>query len=722
METEAVWRTARAPERARGHACPEPEAYPDAARPRIRLARAVPAAWNGADADYPRHATLHSLVEAQVRRTPSAPALHFAGETVSYAEMDARASRIAARLRALGVGPERRVALCVERGPAQIVALLGILKAGGAYVPIDPAAPAERRDSLVADVGATALVADPPVEAAVPVVSPDGEGKAAATECGTGPDSLAYVLYTSGSTGKPKGVLGTHRGMVNLVHWQARAFGAGPGDRVLQWAPLSFDAASAEIFMALTSGAALVLATREQLIPGRELVEILRAHRITHAKFTPTALAALPPAHLPDLRVVATGGEACTADLVRRWGAGRRFFNVYGPTECSVRAAAGEMRPGGAAPTVGRPLPNARVHVVGADGLPTDAGVEGELCIGGIGVARGYLGHPALTARAFVPDAFSGRPGARLYRSGDRARWTPAGELEFLGRLDDQVKIRGFRVEPGEVTAALRAVPGVREAAVVARADGEVRLVAYFAGDETLTPATLRAALERRLLDHMVPSAFVRVAAIPLTAHGKVDRRALPDPEEGGEGGPPLEAILQAALVSVDEPPFVPVHRLAPRTESRADDADVDARANRLARRLIRLTGGAGERIAVALPSPEHLAVAVLGVLKAGAVCIIPDENDVLRDAALVVTARAVAAALHLPTAVLCLDADAELLSREPSSPPYVGVDADATALVVSGVAISHALLSAVVKLDRAMLRGVPVLARLAWAVDGRAG
>ncbi|HYW08529.1 MAG TPA: AMP-binding protein, partial [Longimicrobium sp.] len=429
-------------------------------------------------------------------------------------------------------------------------------------------------------------------------------------------------------------------------------------------------------------------------------------------------------AHLPDLRVVATGGEACTADLVHRWGAGRRFFNVYGPTECSVRAAAGEPRPGGGAPSIGRPLPNSRVHVVGADGFPSAAGAEGELCIGGIGVARGYLGHPALTATAFVPDPFSGRPGARLYRSGDRARWTPTGELEFLGRLDDQVKIRGFRVEPGEVTAALRAVPGVREAAVVARKDGEVRLVAYFAGDESLTAATLRAALERRLLDHMVPSAFVRVAAIPLTAHGKVDRRALPEPEEGGEAGPSLDAILRVARVSVDEQHFVPVHRLAPRTESRAEDADADARANRLARRLIRMTGGAGERIAVALPSSEHLGVAVLGVLKAGAVCIIPNEHDgsLLREAALVVTTRATAAALHLPTAVLSLDADAELLSRESSSPPYVAVAADAAAVVISGIAISHALLAAVVKLDAAMLRSVPVLARLARAVDGSGG
>ncbi|HEX8431961.1 MAG TPA: AMP-binding protein, partial [Longimicrobium sp.] len=380
--------------------------------------------------------------------------------------------------------------------------------------------------------------------------------------------------------------------------------------------------------------------------------------------------------------------------------------------------------PGGGPPPIGRPLPNARVHVLAADGLPAAAGAEGELCIGGIGVARGYLGHPALTARVFIPDPFSGRPGARLYRSGDRARWTPAGELEFLGRLDDQVKIRGFRVEPGEVTAALRAVAGVREAAVVARKDGEVRLVAYFAGDESLTPATLRAALERRLLDHMVPSAFVRVAAIPLTAHGKVDRRALPEPEEGGEAGPPLDVILQAARVAVDEQRFVPVHRLAPRTESRADDADVDARANRLARRLIRLTGGAGERIAVALDSPEHLAVAILGVLKAGAVCIIPDENDAgdFHGAALVVTTRATASAHHLPTAVLSLDADAELLSRESSSPPYIAVDADATALVVSGVAISHAVLAAVVKLDAGMLRGVPALARLARAVDGGGG
>ncbi|HYH80325.1 MAG TPA: amino acid adenylation domain-containing protein, partial [Longimicrobium sp.] len=382
--------------------------------------RLVVEEWNATGAAYPA-GCVHALFEAQAARTPDAPALRFLERTLTFAELDAAANRLARHLRGRGVGPEARVALFLERGPELIVALLATLKAGGAYVPLDPTAPVERLAGMVADSSAVLLLTHAPLRAeapaGVPVLCVDAEAEAIAAESaspvegGVGAENLAYVLYTSGSTGRPKGVLVQHGGACNLVHAQARAFGSGPGERILQFAPLHFDSSVAEIFIALSTGAELCMAPREALLPGPDLVELLRAREITSAKFTPTALGVLPFAELPRLATLIVGGEACPPELVARWAPGRRFFNVYGPTEATVRASMAECV-AGARVTIGRALPNTRLYVLGAGMRAEPVGVPGELYVGGVGVARGYQGRPALTAERFVPDPFAGR-GAR---------------------------------------------------------------------------------------------------------------------------------------------------------------------------------------------------------------------------------------------------------------------------------------------------------------------
>ncbi|HEU4556927.1 MAG TPA: amino acid adenylation domain-containing protein, partial [Longimicrobium sp.] len=496
-------------------------------------------AWNRTEAEYPADRCLHQLFEAQVRRTPGAVAVVFEGATLTYDELDRRANRLAHRLIALGVCAEDRVALCVEPSPDAIAALLGILKAGAAYVAADLAAPDERI-AFMLDESSVRVVVAGGAEAARPwtagrAVVEAGEDlarfPATAPAVWVTPRNLAYVVYTSGSTGLPKGVLAEHGGVCNAVAAFSRIYEIVPGHRVLLFAPLHFDASVMDIFTALTTGAALVGAPREALIPGDELVSLLEREGVTHAKFTPSALAALPPAPLPALRAVMVGGEICGAELVARWAPGRRFFNGYGPTETSVRMSVFEAADGTRPPPLGAGTANVRVYVLDAAGEPLPVGVPGEVCIGGVQVTRGYLARPALTAERFVPDPFSAQPGARLYRSGDRMRWRGDGTLEFVGRIDHQVKIRGFRIELGEIEAALRRIEGVADCVVVAREDepGEKRLVAYVVGG--VEEGVLRDRLRRTLPEYMVPSAFVALDALPVTPNGKLDRRALPAPE-----------------------------------------------------------------------------------------------------------------------------------------------------------------------------------------------
>ncbi len=503
----------------------------------------------GGAAGLPPDSCIHRLFEARAERTPGAVALTFRGGRTSYRELDARANRLARRLRRLGVGPETRVGVCVERSPEMVAALLGVLKAGGAYVPLDPAYPAGRLALILEDAGAAVLVTGgrpdaAPASGGARAVCLDRdraaiEGESAErVDGGAAPDNLAYVVYTSGSTGTPKGVMVPHRGLCNVVAAKVRAYGVGPESRVLQFVALGFDVAAAEIFTALTSGARLCLGTPAELLPGPGLVRLLREEAVTTVMMPPSALAALPDAKLPALACIVVGGEACPAETVARWAPGRRFVNTYGPTEASICNTMFVCAADGSPPPIGRPIAGVRVHLLDGEMEPVPDGAPGELYVGGVGVARGYLLRPGPTAERFVPDPFAG--GARLYRTGDRVRLRPDGELEFVGRVDEQVKVRGVRVEPGEVEAVLGRHPAVREGVVVAREDAAsgVRLVAYVVprpGAEC-APAGLRAFLRGLLPEPMVPRDFVVLADLPRTPNGKTDRRALPAPGADGTG------------------------------------------------------------------------------------------------------------------------------------------------------------------------------------------
>ncbi|HZG53964.1 MAG TPA: amino acid adenylation domain-containing protein, partial [Pyrinomonadaceae bacterium] len=488
-------------------------------------------------------ACVQHLFEAQAARTPGAPALVFDGEILSYKELDGRANQLAHHLRGLGVRPETRVAVCAERSTELIVAVLAVLKAGGAYVPVDPLYPHERISYILRDAGASVLLTQrkllPELPAydgrAVclddPLPSHAGNADAPPTD-GAGASNLAYVIYTSGSTGKPKGVMVEHLGLCNLVAAQIAAFEIRPESRVMQFASFSFDASVSEIFTALAAGAALHLGARETLLNDFGFVEQLRKEEISVITLPPAVLSALDAEELPALRTLVSAGENCPPEVVAGWGQGRRFINAYGPTEATVCATWGVCEPDDRSePTIGRPLANAQVYVLDENLQPAPLNTPAEIYIGGVGVARGYLNQPALTAARFIPDPYAAAPGSRLYRTGDMARYLADGRLEFLGRKDEQVKVRGYRIELGEVEAALRAAPGVRDCAVAAREDGTGgrTLVAYFVGGGE--GAILRERMAETLPGYMVPSAFVKLEALPLTPNGKLDRRALPAPD-----------------------------------------------------------------------------------------------------------------------------------------------------------------------------------------------
>ncbi|MBV9772347.1 MAG: amino acid adenylation domain-containing protein, partial [Gemmatimonadetes bacterium] len=507
--------------------------------------RCLVAEWNATEA-LPPAACVHTLFEAQVGRTPDRVALVSGDETLTYAELDARADRLAHRLAARGVGPESRVGVCLERTAEMVVAVLGVLKAGAAYVPLDPAHPAERLAYVLEDSGAglvltggrtaDALPADVP-RLVLDAEAPPSSAPDPAPRWDTDPASLAYVLYTSGSTGRPKGVLVEHRSLVAFLHAMRRRPGMGADDVLLAVTTLGFDIAGLEIFLPLTSGARVVLADRATAADPALLARALDESGATVLQATPATWRMLLDAGWEGSATLTAlcGGEALPEELSGRLRPRvRALWNLYGPTETTVWSTTHRVAEGGA-PPIGEPVDGTRAYVLDWHGNPVPVGVPGELHIGGAGVARGYHRRPELTADRFLPDPFAAGPGARAYRTGDRVRRRPDGTLEFLGRADQQVKVRGFRIEPGEIEAALRAHPGVREAVVGVREDasGDRRLVGYVvpAPGVTTSAAELRGHLAARLPDYMVPGAIVTLDALPLTPSGKVDRRALPAPD-----------------------------------------------------------------------------------------------------------------------------------------------------------------------------------------------
>ena len=494
----------------------------------------------------------HEVFAGWVRERPDAVAVVCGDVAVSFAEVDARADRLAGVLRAQGVGPDVRVGVCLPRSVDFVVAVLGVLKAGGAFVPLDPQYPLARLEYMLRDSAALLVVGEgAPAEAlgasvGVRVLAPGQQG---ATEAASGPalvaDNLAYVIYTSGSTGKPKGVQVTHRGLSNVLTVQRALFGLGVDDAVIQFCSQSFDAAVFELALGIGAGARLVLGSPEELLPGQALADLMRRHGVTAWTAPPSAISALGAADVPALRLVLSCGEPLNPAVVRPWSGQAEVFNLYGPTETTIWGTAQRLGQldGDLVVSIGEAIPGCSALVLDAHMQPVPANVVGELYLGGIGVTRGYRGRPALTAERFVPDLYSQEPGGRLYRTGDLARKRVDGRIEFVGRSDDQIKIRGFRVELGETESALVDHPGVRDCAVVIRQDaqGAVGLVACFVparGGSLASSDELRDYLRERLPEQFVPSGFLSLDSLPVTANGKIDRAALTALVSEREAGP----------------------------------------------------------------------------------------------------------------------------------------------------------------------------------------
>ncbi len=508
------------------------------------------AAWNATQQDYPQNACVPRLVAVQAASTPDAVALVAGDQALTYRELNRQANQLAHYLRTLGVGPNVLVGCCVERSPDMVVGLLGILKAGGAYLPLDPSYPTERLSFMLRDAQAPVLVTQQCLATRLPaleaqIVCLDADAVRLSQQSETDPtsevtvDDLVYVIYTSGSTGQPKGVQITHKSLLNLVFWHQRAFAVTPSDRATQLTSPAFDATGWELWPYLTLGASVYLPDEVTRAAPALLRDWLVSRGIT-ITFLPTPLAesvmALEWPSTPALRLLLTG-----ADTLHHYPSPTLPFavvNNYGPTETTVVATCGLVPSTPHAdmpPSIGRPIANTQIYILDERLQQVPIGAPGELHIGGVGLAKGYLNRPELTAEKFIPHPFSNEPGARLYKTGDLARFLPDGQISFMGRVDQQIKIRGYRIEPNEIVSVLNEHPAIQTSIVVAREDtpGDKRLVAYIVlvPEAHITTSSLRQNLMTRLPDYMIPVSFVRLEAQPLTPNGKLDRDALPAPD-----------------------------------------------------------------------------------------------------------------------------------------------------------------------------------------------
>ncbi|HLZ56762.1 MAG TPA: amino acid adenylation domain-containing protein [Ktedonosporobacter sp.] len=497
---------------------------------------------------------IHHLFEAQVEHTPDALALTVNHQHLTYRDLNSYANQVAHYLRMQGVRPGVCVGICLERSVEMVVSILGVLKAGGAYLPLDPAYPAERLAFMLQDAQVKVLLMQQhyverlPIQN-IPVISFEHAQPAIAQQQTGNPTSevtlhdVAYIVYTSGSTGQPKGVMVEHYGLSNMILAQIRTFGLQPHDRAGQFASFSFDASVSEVFMTLLSGAHLYLIPQEWRWPAARLQQFLQEQAITIVTLPPSALALLRPETLPLLRIVISAGEELSAEIARCWSRGRYLFNAYGPTEGTVCTTIGRYHMLTGRPSIGHPIANVQVYLLDAALQPVSAGMIGEIYIGGMGLARGYFNRPDLTAEKFLPHPFSVEPGARLYKTGDLARYLPDGAIECIGRMDRMVKVRGFRIELGEVEAVLEQHPLVAKSLVMVYKDASKRkrLVAYvlpdpqyeeYASSRARTLASLQEELVRflqeKLPTYMRPALFIILDDFPLTPNGKIDHHMLP--------------------------------------------------------------------------------------------------------------------------------------------------------------------------------------------------
>ena len=504
--------------------------------------------WNNNTRPFPENKTIHQLFEQQAKKTPQNIAVAYNDQTLTFDQLNKQANQLAHYLRKLGVGAETFIGISLPRSLETVVAALAVLKSGGAYLPIDPEYPEERIHYMVKDSGIRYLITqedmikrfaqhDLEIIALSKNIPEIWQSSEENPKNISKSQNTAFIIYTSGSTGRPKGVLLQHRGAVNFFQNMATDFDLKPGKSVLQLASFSFDAATGEIFSALLSGATVQMINKETLLSTEKLIDFIDRNHVTIATIPPSLLTLLPENRL-SMETVISIGDVCSWELAKRFMNKLRFANGYGPTEGTIAAIWNVVDASHKTDTttvpIGRPNANVKIYILNSDLHLTPIGVPGEIHIGGVGVARGYLNRPDLTAEKFIPDPFSNQPGARMYKTGDLARWLPDGQIEFIGRVDFQVKIRGFRIELGEIEAQLLTHPQVKDAVVAVRGQtaGEKKIFAYLLTEDgrEIDPQEMRDFLKKRLPDYMVPSAFVVLDKFPLTPNGKVDRKALPDP------------------------------------------------------------------------------------------------------------------------------------------------------------------------------------------------